>query len=139
MSTRRRLRAVTHRKFRFNKAMNDRGKALLDLAYELWQKADGLDTAVRDEIAEGVARVVRAGYDCLASNIPYHTTDEWMAYIDHATQEWFRERGFAEWFCIAASRGFSSSRPRDLAERIVRVRVRKPARRTRRAISKEAA
>lgn len=136
MSTPRR-RAVTHRKFRFNKAMNDCGQSLLEHAEELWLKADHLDTAVRDEIAEGVARIVRAGYDCLACNIPYYTTDEWMAYIDHSTAEWFRARGFAEWFCIAASRGFNSSRPRILAERIIRVR--KPARWKRRAPNKEAA
>jgi hypothetical protein len=126
-----RVRRVTHRKQRFNKALNDCGRSLLEHAEELWHKADGLDTAVRDEVAEGIARIVRAGYDCLATNIPYHTTDEWMAYIDHATAEWFRDRGFAEWFCIAASRGFNSSRPRILAERIVHVR--KPARRKLRA------
>lgn len=126
------MRRVKERKFRFNKAMQDRGKALLDLAYELWQKADSLDTAVRDEIAEGVARIVRAGYDCLASNIPYHTTDEWMAYVDHATAEWFRDRGFAEWFCIAAARGFNSSRPRILSERIIRVSGKRKRRRPRR-------
>lgn len=121
-------RRVTKRKFRFNKAIQERGEALLNLAYEAWQKADGLDTAVRDEVAEGVARIVRAGYDCLASNIPYHTTDEWMAFIDHATAEWFRDRGFAEWFCIAAARGFNSSRPRILSERTVHVCKRKPRR-----------
>jgi hypothetical protein len=127
------VRRVTHRKQRFNKALNDCGRSLLEHAEELWLKADGLDTAVRDEVAEGIARIVRAGYDCLASNIPYHTTDAWMAYIDHATAQWFRDRGFAEWFCIAASCGFNSSRPRILAEKIVRVRLGKPARRTRRA------
>jgi hypothetical protein len=128
-------RRVTHRAFRFSKTMNLIGKSYLEAAEELWKKADGLDTAVRDEIAEGLARIVRAGYDCLASNIPYHTTDEWMAFIDHSTAEWFRGRGFAEWFCIAASCGFNSSRPRDLTEVIIR----KPARRTRRAINKEKA
>lgn len=126
---------MTHRKHRFNKALNDCGISLLEHAEELWRKADGLDTAVRDEVAEGVAFIVRAGYDCLATNIPYHTTDEWMAYIDHATAEWFRDRGFAEWFCIAAARGFNSSRPRIREERVVRVR--KPARRNRRAPQKQ--
>jgi hypothetical protein len=120
--SRRKTHAVTHRKHQFNKALNDCGRTLLEHAEEIWRKAAGLDTAVRDEIAEGVARIVRAGYDCLATNIPYHTTDEWMAYIDHATAEWFRERGFAEWFCIAASQGFNSSRPRILSERMVTVR-----------------
>jgi len=133
--TRRKTHAVTHRKHRFNKALNDCGTSLLEHAEELWRKADGLDTAVRDEVAEGVAFIVRAGYDCLATNIPYHTTDEWMAYIDHATAEWFRDRGFAEWFCIAAARGFNSSRPRIREERVVRVR--KPARRNRRAPQKQ--
>jgi len=129
-----RLRRVTHRRWRFNKAYNDCGKSLLESAADIWSKADGLDTAVRDEIAEGVARVVRAGYDCLAQNIPYHTTDEWIAYIEHATADWFRERGFAEWFCIAAANGFNSSRPRDLSEVIVH---RKPARRKRRATNEK--
>jgi ribosomal protein L32E len=104
------------KKHKFNKALNDCGTSLLEMADSTWRKADGLDTAVRDEIAEGIARIVRAGYDCLASNIPYHTIDSWMAYIDHATAEWFRIRGFAEWFCIAAAQGFNSSLPLDLEQ-----------------------
>ena len=119
---RRKTHTVVHRKHQFNKRLNDCGKNLLEHAEEIWRKADGLDTAVRDQIAEGVAQIVRAGYDCLATNIPYQTTDAWMAYIDHATAEWFRGRGFAEWFCIAASCGFNSSRPRILSERMVTVR-----------------
>jgi hypothetical protein len=116
------------KKHKFNKALNDCGTSLLEMADSTWRKADRLDTAVRDEIADGIARIVRAGYDCLACNIPYHTTDSWMAYIDHATAEWFRIRGFAEWFCIAAARGFNSSRPRVLEQRVVHIRRSRPKR-----------
>lgn len=130
---RRRYRAITHRKPRFNHALDKRGKRLLQMAEELWKQADGLDTAVRDNIAEGLGRIVMAGYDCLASNLSLDT-DEWMSFIDNSTADWFRNRGFAEWFCIAAANGFNKSRPRVLSEVIT---FRKPARRKRRAATKE--
>jgi len=132
---RRHYRSVTHRKLRFNAAMDKCGKRLLQMADEMWQQADGLDTAVRDNIAEGLGRIVMAGYDCLASNLSLDT-DGWMSFIDHSTADWFRNRGFAEWFCIAAANGFNKSRPRVLSEMIT---FRKPARRNRRAATKEQA
>lgn len=127
------MKAVTHREKKFNKAMDDRGNQLLRLAQVTWDAAEGLDTAVRDEIAQGVAFIVRAGYDCLASNLDV-SVDSRMRYIDHSTEEWFRAREFAEWFCIAAARGFDSSRPRNVDRWISR----KPARRKRRATTKKA-
>ena len=121
---RRRYRAVTHRKPRFNHAMEKRGKWLLQTADEIFKQSDDLDTAVRDNIAEGLGRIVMAGYDCLASNLNLDT-DGWMSFIDNSTADWFRNRGFAEWFCIAAANGFNKSRPRILSEVIT---FRKPAR-----------
>jgi hypothetical protein len=135
-------RAVTHRDKKFNSykgtvtyngTLNERGQLLLRLAQATWDAADGLDTAVRDEIAQGVALIVRAGYDCLASNMDI-PVDAWMNFIDHSTAEWFRNRDFAEWFCIGAARGLNSSRPRNLSDVIV---SRKPARQKRRAASKK--
>ena len=110
-----------NRRKRFNKQMQDMGRFLLDSSEEIWHKAQGLDTAVRDDIAEGLAHVVHAGYDCLASNHDL-TTEGWMSFIDTATADWFRSRGFAEWFAIAAANGFRCSRPRILSERVVKVR-----------------
>lgn len=112
--TPRRRRRITHRVVRFNKTLQDLGRYYLEQAAEIWGRADGLDTAVRDEVAEGVARIVRAGNDCIASNLDL-TTDQWMSFIDNATADWFRVRGFAEWFCIAAANGFNTSRPCDLS------------------------
>jgi hypothetical protein len=115
------MRRVTNRKKRFSKQMADIGRFLLDSSEEVWRKAQSLDTAVRDDIAEGLAHVVHAGYDCLASNHDL-TTEGWMSFIDNATADWFRDKGFAEWFALAAANGFRCSRPRILSERIVKVR-----------------
>lgn len=125
---RRRYRAVTHREKKFNKTYNDLGKRYLSMADEIWKSADGLDTAVRDTVAEGLAHIVNAGYDCLAQNLDL-TIEGWMSFIDGSTADWFRNRGFAEWFCVGAANGFRQSRPRALSEifvKVRRVRQRKP-------------
>ena len=126
------MRPVIHRKPRFNKALDRAGRKLLDMAAEIWKDAAGFDTAVRDQIAEGLAYIVHAGYDSIALNLNL-ASEAWMAYIDNATAEWFRNRGFAEWFCLAAANGFRNSRPRILSD--IKViyhgkagrRIRKPA------------
>ena len=87
----------------------------LEHAEAIWTAADGLDTAVRDSVAEGLARIVRAAYDCQAldaglQGIPF------LTFIDQSTADWFRRREFSEWFCIAAASGFNTSRPRELAD-----------------------
>lgn len=119
-------RRVTQRKPRFNKTMADLGKWLLDTAEEIHRKSQILDTGVRDSVSEGLAYIVQAGNDCVASNLDL-TTEQWMSFIDNATADWFRIRGYAEWFCIGAACQFRKSRPRILTEMTVKVRrVRSP-------------
>lgn len=117
--TKRRTHRATHRAKRFNKQLDDTGKWLLEIAEDIYYRVSSLDTAVRDDVCEGLARIVHAGNDCVAANLNLNT-EQWMSFIDGATADWFRRRGFAEWFCVAAANGFRKSRPRDLAERIVR-------------------
>ena len=117
------------RKFKYNKAYADLGDYLLNIAEEIRRKVFNCDTAVRDSVSEGLAYIVQAGNDCTAQNIEFNTTEQWMSFIDNATADWFRERGYAEWFCVAAANGFRLSRPRTLDERIIKVRrvtARKP-------------
>jgi hypothetical protein len=93
--------------------MSDKSKALLEQADEILAMVNGLDTAVRDNVAVGVSYIVHAANDCAALNLDL-SVDQWMSYIEKATADWFRARGFAEWFCAGAATGFRTSRPREL-------------------------
>lgn len=104
-----------------SKKLDDTGKYLLTVADEILRRSSNLDTAVRDSIAHGLAYIVHAGNDCTASNMKQLTTDQWMSSIDLWTADWFRSRGFAEWFCLGAACLFNKSRPRTLQELGVRV------------------
>jgi hypothetical protein len=101
----------THRRRRTSKRMSNLSKWLLDVAEQIRHETSGLDTAVRDDISQGLSHIVRAANDCAALNLDL-STDQWMSFIDNATADWFRERGYAEWFCLAAASGFRTSRPR---------------------------
>lgn len=114
-------RRVTQRKPRFNKTLEKYGKYLLNTAEEIHRGSATLDTSVRGTISEGLAYIVQAGNDCVASNLDL-TTEQWMSFIDNATADWFRTRGYAEWFCIGAACQFRKSRPRILSEMTVKVR-----------------
>ena len=92
-------------------------KRLLDQAEDIFQHTQGLDTAVRDSVANGLAYIVHAAYDCAADSITFPDTKSWMAFIDGAVAEWFRDKGFAEWYCAAAANLFNCSRPRIQADR----------------------
>ena len=107
------------------KAYKRHGENLLAQAATIWNEADLLDTAVRDDVATGLAHLVHAAYDSIANSIDISDTTAWMAFIDNATAEWFRERGFAEWFCLAAACTFNTSRPRTLVELQHTVKVRR--------------
>ena len=87
---------------------------LLKTADETWRQCDLLDTAIRDDVAEGLAYIVYAAYDTKAVNFKLDTA-AWTAFVETSTQEWFRMRGFAEWFCLGAGSLFRRSRPRDLS------------------------
>ena len=116
MKTKQRKRATR------NATYAKRSQRLLQMADEMWRLADDFDTAVRDDVSTGLAYIVHSAYDCEAQNLKNPSTESWMAYIDNATAEWFRHRGFAEWYCLAAASLFHTSRPRILAEVMVKVR-----------------
>lgn len=103
------------RKFKPVKALDTYGQTILADCARIWRAANGLDTAVRDDVAQGLTHLVRSAYDSLASNMNIKDTTAWTAFIDNSTAEWFRQRGFAEWFCAGAATGFRTSRPRTLA------------------------
>ena len=106
---------------------------------ETWKRAAGLDTAVSDSVAQGLAFLVHSAYDSLSTSkaIGYGSDDyaASIAYIAGATAQWFRDRGFAEWFCLAAGSLFNTSRPRIKAERIRRVNRKHMNRKHRKAAS----
>ena len=91
---------------------------MLGHAEAVYEEASGLDTAVRDSVAEGLAAIVFAAYDCraIAKNLQ---GDEWHSFCAGATAEWFRKRGFVEWFCQAAACGFRADPPRSLEHTVV--------------------
>lgn len=70
------------------------------------------DTAVRDSAAQGLAYIVNAAYDCRASGMDFAGTQEWLTFIEASTAQWFRDRGFVEWFCGAAANLFRTTPPR---------------------------
>lgn len=108
---------TTAEKARWNKAAD----AMLKHCEEVWDLASGFDTAVGDTVAEGLAHLLNAAYDCRAIALDFRDFESRNSFIDGSIAEWFRVRGFAEWFCLAAASGFRTSRPRILAPRIVTV------------------
>jgi hypothetical protein len=96
--------------------MNKLASEMLKVCETMFQACGGLDTAVRDDVSTGLAYLVHSAYDTMASVMDISDTTAWMAFIDNATAEWFRQRGFAEWYCLAAASLFHTSRPRTLAE-----------------------
>ncbi len=105
------MRKVSQRKAKYNARLDAQAKAMLDHAQKLLDGAAGLDTAVRDVVHEGLARIVYAAYDtkgCAESVSDF----DFAGYIEQRTYEWFRERGFVEWFCVGASTLFRNS-PRE--------------------------
>lgn len=101
-------RRLTEAEQHWNKAADD----LLLHAEQIFELSKDFDTAVRDSIADGLARIVQAAFDCRANAQKFDTTEMWMAFIDSCTAQWFREHGFVEWFCAAAATGFRTTPPR---------------------------
>lgn len=106
-----RSRRITHRKPSYSAKMDTLANMMLSEAQALFRDSANLDTAVRDIVSEGLARIVYAAYDTKACAECVSDFDS-IAYIQTKTYEWFRERGFVEWFCAGASTLFRTS-PRD--------------------------
>lgn len=94
---------------------NAEADELLQHAQEIFDMSSNWDTAVRDSVSEGLSFIVNAAYDCRACGMDFANTQEWMTFIESATAQWFRDRGFVEWFCAAAASGFRTTPPRHLA------------------------
>ena len=94
-----------------DKTIDRLAKQFLDRAGELFEACDSMDTAVRDSVCTGLAYLVNAGYDCQACALDI---EQFHEFVDKKTAEWFRSRGFAEWFCQGAAALFNSSKPRIL-------------------------
>jgi hypothetical protein len=82
---------------------------MLGHAEALFRGSADLDTAVRDIVYEGLARIVYAAYDTQAFAQVVADFDS-ISYIQTKTYNWFRDRDFVEWFCVAASTLFRNSR-----------------------------
>jgi hypothetical protein len=82
---------------------------MLDHAQEIFEASAGLDTAVRDSVAEGLAYIVHAAYDSQACSVNLGP-ESFSDFIEKKTCEWFASRGFADWFCQGASLLFNTSR-----------------------------
>lgn len=116
-TVRRRTRAIpiTRRKISpsYVKLMNGIADDILAKCQEMFDQGAGLDTAVRDTMASGLAYLLHVAYDCRACALGIEN-EEFATYIDGCVAAWLREREYTEWFCIAASRLFSTSDPRRL-------------------------
>jgi hypothetical protein len=92
-----------------SKRMDALAKLYLDRAGELYETAGDLDTAVSDTVLEGLAYLVYTGYDCQGCAVDIK---EFSEFRRMKTEDWFRSRGCAEWFCVGAGCLFNSSKPR---------------------------
>ena len=115
------------------KRWNAEADALLQHAQAIFDMSANWDTAVRDSVSEGLAFIVNAAYDCRAAGMDFANTQEWMVFIESATAQWFRDRGFVEWFCVAAASGFRTTPPRHLSNAFEWVGQKKTVKRRRRA------
>jgi len=124
---------------------NRQADALLAHAESIWAMASTYDTAVRDNLADGIAHIVHSAYDCRAAAMEFADTGSWYAFIQYSTAQWFRDRGFVEWYCAAASSLFNTTPPRHLScafdSKTLSVRVRRVrsanARKRKRSTSRE--
>jgi hypothetical protein len=115
-----RLRKVATRRPGPIKALDRYAEETLRICAERWDAAAGLDTAVRDDVAQGLAYLVYSAYDSISvSKAIGFGSDDYSssyAFISGSTAQWFRDRGFSEWFCIAAGCLFNNQRPRIKSE-----------------------
>ncbi len=108
MKSKRTRRRITHRVPKMNARMQALGQSLLDQAQSAFELSADLDTAVRDDIAEGLAFIVYAAYDTIAIAECVSDFDS-VSFIQQKTYEWFRSREFVEWFCVGASTLFKTT------------------------------
>lgn len=102
------------------KLMNSIADDILAKCQEMYEQSAGLDTAVRDTMATGLAYLLHVAYDCRAGALSIEGED-FCTYIDAGVAQWLRDHEYTEWFCVAASRLFSTSDPRRLVREQMQV------------------
>jgi hypothetical protein len=103
------------RKFAEKKRWNQAAESILSHCKEVFDLAYNFDTAVRDTVSEGLAFLVWSAFDCRAIALDFKDYESRNAFIDNSTAEWFRQRGFVEWFVAGAAALFHTTPPRRLA------------------------
>lgn len=91
------------------KAYDALAKRYLEAASEIFESSAGLDTMVRDSVAEGLAYIVHAAYDAQACSVELDTPS-FHDFIEKKVSEWFSSRGCADWFCEGAAVLFNTSK-----------------------------
>lgn len=104
------------------KRWNNAADKMLTYCREVYELSSGFDTAVRDSVASGLAYLIHAAFDCRSIALDFQDYESMNAFIDNSTAEWFRERGYVEWFCAGSAALFNTTPPRLLADMIVKVR-----------------
>lgn len=99
----------------FVRDMNRTADNILEYCDQLWRSDAAIpDTAVRDVIADGIARLLYAAYDCKGCALGLND-EAFHGFISSSVGSWFRTRGFAEWYCEGAGTLFNNTRPRILS------------------------
>ena len=103
----------------FKRSMDRIAYDILSFCDEMW-RGDGsmLDTSVRDVFADGIARLLHVAYDCQGCGLGLNGEAFW-GFIQSSIAEWFRSRGFSEWYCQGAANLFHISRPRVLVDEVI--------------------
>ena len=100
---------------RWIKSLDQYAEEILADCDRIFEAADTLDTAVREDVSTGLAYLLYSAYDSQACSLGLEG-EAFCSFSANATAEWFRQRGFAEWFCIGAGTLFNASRPRIKAD-----------------------
>ncbi len=119
------------------KRWNNAAENMLSHCRDIWEESSGFDTAVRDSVASGLAYLVHAAFDCRSIALDFQDFESGNAFIDNSTAEWFRERGFVEWFAAGAASLFNTTPPRRLADRNPFVVSQVPRRRKKKTAKKQ--
>jgi hypothetical protein len=101
---------------------NSAAQKLLDHCDEIFRLSRGFDTAVSDSVANGLAPLVHAAFDCRAIALDFKDLESSSSFITNSTAEWFRSRGFVEWFAAGAAMLFNTTPPRRFEVRTVVVK-----------------
>ena len=103
----------------FKRNYEQAAQRILDYCDKLW-RGDGsmLDTSVRDVLADGIARLLHVAFDCQSCALGLHNEAHY-GFMGSSIAEWFRARGFAEWYCQGTATLFCTSRPQILSDQVI--------------------